>query len=340
LLSYYTFKTCFLRKKDQEEELLLATDIVNKYGNSALDYFKIYWDKIFYISKNKDALISFKTHGDYAVVLEMPVCKEQEQIPELILEFENYCKQYGLRTLYYRVDEKHLPIFENLKKKHVFVGQEGVIEISQFSLEGGDRKPLRNAMNKIKKDGFTCKIIEPPVKEGIIQKLKSVSNEWLIEFEKKEEIFSGGAFEPKEIKNQLLFVIEDIEEKIVAFANMIPDYAQGEVTYDLIRKTTDAPNGVMDVLIINMIEYYKNQGKKYLNLGLAPFSGIDEATNLTERTLKFAYHNLKRMQHFKGLRFFKEKFANRWDNKYLVYSSDFDLIQAPLVLSKISKYDG
>jgi phosphatidylglycerol lysyltransferase len=333
-------KPAFFRKKDQEEELLLATDIVDKYGNSPLDYFKLYWDKIFYICKNKDALISFKTYGDYAVVLEMPVCKEQEQLPGLILEFENYCKQYGLRTLYYRVDEKHLPIFEKLKKKHVFVGQEGVIDISQFSLEGGDRKPLRNAMNKIKKDGFTCKIIEPPVKEGIIQKLKAVSNEWLIDFEKKEEIFSGGAFEPKEIKNQLLFVIEDIEEKIVAFANMIPDYAQDEVTYDLIRKTTDAPNGVMDVLIINMIEYYKNQGKKYLNLGLAPFSGIDEATNLTERTLKFAYHNLKRMQHFKGLRFFKEKFANRWDNKYLIYSSDFDLIQAPLVLSKISRYDG
>jgi len=332
-------KPAFYPKKDQEEELLLAHDLVNKFGISALDYFKIYKDKLFYINQNKDALVSFKTFGEYAIVLELPVCKDIEQLPSIILEFENYCKQYGLRTLYYRVDEKDLPVFQKLKKKSVFVGQEGVIDLTQFSLEGGDRKPLRNAMNKIRKDGYVCKIVEPPVKDGIIQKLKAVSDEWLIDFEKKEEIFSGGVFAPKEIKNQLLFIIEDIEEKIVAFANIVPDFAPDEVTYDLIRKTADAPNGVMDVLIINMIEYYRNQGKKYLNLGLAPFSGIDEAKNLTERTLKFAYKNLKQLQHFKGLRFFKEKFANRWDNKYLVYSTDFDLIQAPLVLSKVSKYD-
>jgi phosphatidylglycerol lysyltransferase len=336
---FILLKPAFYSKKNQEEEFQAALGIVSRYGNSSLDYFKTYWDKLFYFNQNKDAFISFKISGQYAITLEMPVCENEAQYPFLIQEFEKYCTEYGLRTFYYRVDEKHLPVFEKMKKKFVFVGQEGIVDLSLFTLEGGDRKPLRNALNKIKKDGYTFRILEAPVKDGIIQKLLAVSNEWLSDSDKKEEIFSGGVFEAKEIKTQLVFVVENIEEKIVAFANMIPDYAPDEVTYDLIRKTTDAPNGVMDVLLINMIEYYKSKGKKYLNLGLAPFSGIDEAKNLTERTLKFAYQNLKQMQHFKGLRFFKEKFANRWDNKYLVYSTDFDLIQSPIVLAKVSRFD-
>jgi phosphatidylglycerol lysyltransferase len=335
---YFILKPAIFRAIPHDNEKLMASGIISKYGRTALDYFKSYKDKNFFFSKIHEALVSFRYFGDYAVVLETPVNDEESKIPDIVSEFDEFAAANGLKTMYYRVDEKHLPLFESLKKKSIFIGQEGLIDIQNFTLKGGEMKSTRNSIHKVESNGFDCKIIEPPQKEGLIQKLKAVSDEWLSNEGKKESAFSQGIWDAKEIKNQTLFVIEDQEEKVVAFANIIPDYAPDEITYDLIRKTNDAPSGVLDVLMVKMIEHYKEQGKKYLNLGLAPFSGIEKSGGFKEWTIKFAYENLKPMEHYKGLRFFKEKYATIWQNKYLIYSNDYDLLQAPMIVSKVSRY--
>ncbi len=89
------------------------------------------------------------------------------------------------------------------------------------------------------------------------------------------------------------------KKKYYAFLNLIPDYAPGEATYDLIRKINDAPNGVLDLLMAKTLLYMKEKGYRRANLGLAPLSGI-EGENLAEKTIRYAYENLKAFGHFKG----------------------------------------
>jgi len=335
---YVLLRPAISRFYTDEEDFTEARAIVNKYGNSSLDYFKTYNDKHIYYDDTKSTFIAFKTAGDYAVALETPVCQDESMIGDIVCDFDQYCSERGLITLYYRVDEKHLPHFEKSNKKSLLIGQEGLIDIQNFSLQGKDMKSTRNKINKVESEGFVCKIVEPPIKEGLIQKLKAVSFEWLTNDHKMESAFSQGVFDAREMKNHVIFLIENSEEKVVAFTNIIPDYAAGEVTYDLIRKTNDAPGGVLDVLIVEMISYYKARGEKFLNLGLAPFSGIEKGKNLPEKTIHFVYTNLKPMGHYERLRFFKEKYASVWLNKYLVYNTNYDLIRAPLAIAKVSKY--
>lgn len=326
------------RNRSHSEEIEEAKALLEKYGNSQLDYFKIYPDKNLYWTEDRQAFVSFKIAYDYAVVLETPVCASPDLLPDLIDSFDTYCEKNGLKTIYYRIDESCLPYFEQLKKKSIFIGQEGIADVTSFSLEGRSRRPIRNALNKTRDNGYTCHVVEPPIKEGLLQKMKAVSMEWLELFHKKESAFSQGVWNPEEIKQQVVFLVEDNEEKVVAFANLVPDYAKGEGTYDLIRKTKDAPNGVLDVLVVNMIEYMKAKGLQSLNLGLAPLSGMDKARDLKEKSVKFAYSNIKVLEHYKGLRFFKEKYADDWKSKYMIYNCDYDLIQSPMVIAKVSKY--
>jgi phosphatidylglycerol lysyltransferase len=329
------FKPHRYRHQIKEYDIEKGKELVKLYGKSSLDYFKTYFDKALYFGKNGKSFVSFKIENDFAVVLEAPVCENINDIPSLIAEFDEYAASQGLRTLFYRVDEQQLKYFPG--KKSIFIGQEGLVNVATFTLEGGDNKPTRNSINKAKAAGYECKIISPPQKEGYLQKLKAVSDDWLKDPGKKESGFTQGVWNKDEIKKQVILTIEDKEEKVVAFANIIPDYFPDEGTYDLIRKSSDAPPGVLDVLMANMIEYFKQMNIKILNLGMAPFSGIEQAKNFRERTIKFAYENLKQFDHFKGLRFFKEKYAYTWNNKYLVYSNDFDLVQAPLIIEKVSR---
>ncbi len=325
------------QKNVNDEEFALANDLIKSYGNSSLDYFKVYNDKMIFVSKSKKAFIAYRISGNYAVALENPVTANKQEFFACINEFDKYCYDSGLKSIYYRVDEASLNFYHQLRKKDLFLGQEAIVNISTFNLEGGNKKSLRNALNKIVDRGFKTTIHLPPVKDGVLQKLKSVSDEWLYNMKRNEIIFSQGMFVWDELKQQTIITVENAEEKIVAFLNIIPDHVEGEATYDLIRKTNDAPNGVLDFILIELFNYLKTLNYTYVNLGFAPMSGMDDPHTFPERSMKFAYDKIKSFSHYKGLREYKEKFEPDWVNKYLIYQHDYDLLNIPSVLSKVIK---
>ena len=334
----YTLIAPYVWKPEpQQAELDKAGQIAKQYGVSAMDYFKMYRDKLLFFNQAGNAFISYRVSGNFAVILENPVAEDETTMKQILSEFDKFCKDNGLKSISYRVPAEILDVYKSLGKKSLYIGQEAVVDITTFSLSGGDKKSMRNALNKVTERGFTARVIEPPLREGLIQKLKAVSDEWLLETEREELVFSQGMFNWNEIKNQAVIVVENAEEKVIAFLNIIPDYAADEGTYDLIRKTNDAPNGVMDFMLIELFNYFKRQNIHFVNLGFAPLSGIEIPEDITERSMKFAYEKIKSFSHYKGLREYKEKFNPRWHDKYLVYEHDFDLLKVPALLSKIIK---
>lgn len=326
-----------IKKQTVEDDFLLADTLVKQYGKSALDYFKTYRDKVIFTAQNKQSFLAYRVSDNFAVVLENPVAETDVDLKQCITEFDVYCYENGLRSIYYRVPEENLPLFHSQHKKSLFIGQEAVVDLTTFTLEGGAKKSLRNAISKVKEKGFTAVIHTAPIKDGLLQKIKSVSDEWLMSTGRNEIIFSQGKFDWEELKQQTIITVENAEEKIVAFLNIIPDYAKGEGTYDLIRKTNDAPNGIIDFLLLELFMYLKSLDYTSINLGLAAMSGVEEAETFPEKSMKFAYERIKFFSHYKGLRDFKEKFSPIWYNKYLIYSHDYDLLQVPIVLNKVVK---
>ena len=311
-----------------------AEYLITQFGDSPLDYFKVGRDKLLYVSDAREGFISYRLANGFAVVLEEPVCAEENKIP-LITEFEEYCDAHGLKAVYYRVDEESFYYFNKLKKKRIFIGQEAVLDIPLFKLEGKDRKSLRNSLNSLSKKGYATQLHKAPISGTLLQALEQVSDEWLETFEMEEMIFAQGMFDRNEVKKHDVITLTDNEGRIVAFLNIIPDYTPDECTYDMIRKTADAPGGAMDALIVRLIEYAREKAFHFLNLGMVPMSGIENPENTAEQVVKFAYERLKRFKNYQGLRDFKEKYATRWLNKYLVYDNDFDLVQLPGVLNKV-----
>ena len=334
---YTLIRPYVLKNTPTEEDLQRAQSLLEKHGSAASDYFKCYFDKLIFAPSYLGAFISYRISGNFAVVLDNPVAADSEQMSTCIREFDKYCYENGLKSIYYRVPEESLDVYRKLGKKALFLGQEGVVDLDQFSLAGGSKKSMRNALKKVSDRDFTATVHRPPLKDGLLQKLKAVSDEWLEDTGRSEIIFSQGMFIWEEIKKQVVITVDSAEEKTVAFLNIVPDYAKGEGTYDLIRKTRDAPNGVMDFILVELFNHLKSEGLRYVNLGFAPLAGIDTARSFPEKSMKFAYEKIRTFSHYKGLREYKEKFEPAWYNKYLVYDQDYDLLQVPAVLNKVIK---
>lgn len=334
---YAVVRPYVVKKFVTAEDIEKAKLLLQQYGKSAVDYFKVYSDKMIFIASDLNAFISYKIAGDYAVVLENPVAENSTQMKQCIARFDRFCLKSGIKSLYYRVPQETLYAYKELNKKCLLVGQEAVVNLNKFTLEGGRQKTLRNSVNKVRDSGYMSIIYNPPIKDGLLQKVKAVSDEWLNSTGRKEIIFSQGQFEWDELKQQTLLVIENPEEKIVGFLNIIPDYTKDEATFDLMRKTDDAPRGVMDFMMVELFKHLKSQGLSYVNIGFVPFSGIEMPQNLTEKSMSFAYDRIRSFATYRGLRDFKEKFLPDWHNKYLAYDHDFDLLKTPRVITRVIK---
>ncbi|HTM93188.1 MAG TPA: lysylphosphatidylglycerol synthase domain-containing protein, partial [Flavisolibacter sp.] len=105
-----------------------ARFLLEEFGNSAIDYFKLYKDKLIFLSDIHEAFISYRVAGGFAIVLEGPVCNEEFRI-EVLQEFERHCRTMGLKPAFYRVDESSIHLFDQLRKNKLLIGQEAVMEI-------------------------------------------------------------------------------------------------------------------------------------------------------------------------------------------------------------------
>lgn len=337
LLIYALARPRLLADEDSSQsELERAEQLLIEFGQSPMDFFKLGKDKSLFFSEVSEGFTAYRLANEFAIVLDEPVC-EQGDKEELVEEFDQYCYANGLKAIYYRVDENSLVHFSSLRKQKITIGQEAVLELDTFKLEGKDRKSLRNGLNAIQKKGFATEVLKAPQKKEVIAELKVISDEWLSAFDKKEMVFSQGMFDENELILQDIVVLKNEQNTIVAFLNIIPDYAKDECTYDMIRKSLDAPGGSMDALIVELIAYAKAKKYVYLNLGMVPMTGLGATDSPAEKIMKFASTRLGNFKHYHSLRDFKEKYATFWENKYLIFDNDFDLIQLPVALVKVMK---
>lgn len=62
-----------------------------------------------------------------------------------------------------------------------------------------------------------------------------------------------------------------------------------------------------------------------------------DAHNLGEGAIKFAYKNIPNYKHYKGLREYKEKFNPQWQDVFLVYNDDLQILSIPKALKSVMK---
>lgn len=334
-LAYSVFRPLLPKWESESEAIEKARDLISRYGHSSLDYFKAAPDKLLFFPLNGQSFISYKNTPRYALALEDPVAPSPEAMRESIIEFDRFCRRAGLRSIYYRVPQDSAEVYRSLGKSLLMLGEEAIVHLDTFSMEGKEKKSLRNAVSKLDREGFRFVVHEAPVSGAILQQLRAVSDEWLRSLHRSELGFSQGAFDETALRQQTVLSLEDKEGKIVAFVNLIPGGNPREANFDLMRRTADAPSGAMDYLFVKMFGWLREvRGFDTCNLGLVPMSGLKQTKSLPENLLKLAYERLPAFSNYKSLRFFKEKFDPEWKARYVAYDNGLDLVNLPLVLGR------
>lgn len=294
---------------------------IKKNGGNHASHLIFLQDKEQFWSKNQNVLIVYKQIFNKLVVLGDPIGDELD-IQQAIKEFSQFCKLKKQKPVFYQVNPRYMQYYHDAGYRFVKLGEEAIVKLSQFSLEGKKGAKLRTRINKFSRNGFTFRVINPPHSKKLLAEIKTVSDSWL--GNEKEKGFSVVSFREDYVTRFPIAVLYNQEGNIIAFATLATDY-KTTLTIDLMRKCDDSPHGTMDVLFLHIFAWAKSNGYQNCSLGVAPLSNVGSCKHsfMSEKIMRFIYLYGNKKYNFKGLKEFKSKFASDWEPKYLAYKKSF-----------------
>lgn len=300
--------------------------ILSTYGGNPDSQLVFLKDKkVFYYNNGDEDTVFFQlsTFNNKILVMGDPSGKASdfEAATEALI---NEVDRYNYLPVFYENSEEMVMILHEFGYDFIKFGERAHVHLPDFTLSGKKMKGQRSSFNKVLKEGYQFDVITPPFSSETIYALKTVSDEWL--GGRKEKGFSLGFFSEDYLQRAPIAVIRNSDEKIVAFANFMPTYTNSIGTIDLMRHSPEeAPSGTMDFLFINLFQYMRDEmGIEYFDLGMAPLAnvGTSRKSFTQERIACLVYNFGSRFYSFGGLKEYKDKYANEWLPKYVLYSRD------------------
>ncbi len=335
---YQLFRPALYRLRTAPQERARAEALAREYGRSALDYFKLWPDKSLFFSSSGRAFLSYAVGGGFAMVLGDPLGPEDD-VAGLVREFAAFCDRQDWRLAFYQTLPDHLAAYTRLGFKRLKIGDDAVVDLSRFDLNGSAHKKERHTVRKLEKEGVRVRWYDPPLDDRVLDQLQQVSDEWLQIPGRRERRFTLGLFDREYVRSTPVAAAELPDGKALAFVNMIESFHRDEATLDLMRRRAEAPNGVMDYLLIQVMQRAREQGYKRFNLGMVPMAGFGEHEDASaeERVVHGFFQQLNFIFSYRGLKAYKSKFANVWEPRFLIYRTVFDLPRVPLALARVSE---
>jgi phosphatidylglycerol lysyltransferase len=335
------FRPVVYRYRTLPQERELAKAIVQRHGRSALDFFKYWPDKSFFFSDSRESFLAYKVGGGHAMVLGDPVGPGSE-IESIVRGFVAYCEQNDWRVAFHQTLPDFLAVYRGLGFRKLKIGDDAIVELSRFRIEGKDFRKMRNRISTLEKLGVRFVHYGPPIPEAILAELENVSDAWLEIPGRRERTFTLGQFEPAYVRNTDVYAAVDRGGVVLGFVNLVPSFAPGETTIDLMRHRADAPSGMMDYIFTKLLLALKEKGCERFNLGMAPMAGFQEHEEASpeERAVHSFMQHMGFLFSYQGLRHFKAKYATLWEPRYAVYRNVLNLPRVARALLEVSEIHG
>jgi phosphatidylglycerol lysyltransferase len=290
-------------------------------------------DKSLLFNDSGNAFIMYGVQGRAWVAMGNPVGPPEEW-PELAWRLRELCDRHDGWTVFYEVGREGLPLYLDLGLTLLKLGEEARVPLEMFSLEGGERKKMRHQHRRLDADGCRFSIAPAGEVPSLLPELGRISDAWLEEKNTREKGFSLGYFHPGYLARFPLALVRQ-GDRIVAFANLWGSAGREELSPDLMRYAPEAPPGVMEYLLIEVMLWGKAEGYRWFNLGVAPLSGLENRAlaPLWSRLGAMLYGHGEYFYNFQGLRQYKEKFDPVWEPKYLACPGGLAL---PRILANVA----
>ncbi len=332
--AYSIFRPVAYRLQVVPQEIAEAKAILEKYGRSSYDYFKVWPDKSYFFSDTRKSFVSYKTVMSVAFCHGDPVGPDDE-MENTACAFLRFCSDNGWLVSLLWPDL--LPMYKRIGLSVLKIGEEAIVDLDHFSSHTIEAKYFRKIRRRFEARGYKLSRHKPPHSPTTLDEVEAVSKQWLSEPGRHEFGFLEGRFKRSYMAATPLVVLRDSTGHPLAFVNEIPSSRPGEANFDLARHVPGVPPGTMDYIFTELMLALRQEGYRSFNLGVAPFAGIGERPEATieERAVHQLFERFTRFVSYKGLSDYKVKFEPNWEDRFLVYQGGpIGLVRVALAIGR------
>ncbi|MHB8220304.1 MAG: bifunctional lysylphosphatidylglycerol flippase/synthetase MprF [Acidimicrobiales bacterium] len=302
---------------------LRARDIVRRHGTGTLDYFALRDDKQWFF--HRDSLVAYAVYGGVCLVSPDPIGPHSERLHAWDA-FRRFCDRRGWGVAVMAAAEEWLPIYRDSGMRHVYIGDEAVVDVRRFSLSGGKMKGLRQAVARIERYGYSVEFYDPstvPAELGA-ELVDLMGRNRRGDHERGFSMMLGRIFDHRDA-GLLLTVVFGPDHEPVAMCQFVPSAAIRGYSLDLMRRDPgEHPNGLLDFALCSTIEHLRVDGQRGLSLNFAAMRSTldgESGDGLAQRIERWALKRMSGFLQIESLWRFNAKYEPAWLPRYVVFDS-------------------
>jgi len=329
-------------KMTEEELQLVKTLVMRDEDQDSLGYFATRQDKSVIWSDNKKAGIAYRVQNGVMLASGDPF-GEYSLWGETIEKFLAYASLHAWTPAVMGASDRGGEVWvERANMLAVDIGDEAIINVADFTLEGRPMGNVRHMVNRVTKAGYSTYSsrfgdLTPQVQE----QLRGLTKKW--RYGVAERGFSmamdrfGGALD-----SDSLVTVAQLAGEVKGILYFVP-WGKTKISLDRMQRENGVDSGLNELMIAQTVAYARENGITHISLNFAAFRSLFERadkisagpiTRTTRNLIRFASNWFQ----IESLYRFNAKFQPEWQTRYVIYPKASDLVRVGYSALRAEKF--
>ncbi len=310
--------------------------------SDSLSYFATRKDKKIIWSANRKAGLAYRVENGVALASGDPF-GEFSLWPEVIDKFLSHAAEFAWTPAVVGCTDRAGELWiEKTKMIAIDIGDEAVVVVDDFTLEGRAIKNVREMVKKVARLGYTtqtCKVSQLTQSERI--QLINCAHDWRYGASERGFSMALDRFLDERDSNSVITVAKK-EEEITAFLHFVP-WGANRLSLDRMQRSRNSPSGVNEALIAESIQYARSNSLKEISLNFALFKSVFERADKISagRSIRIKRNLLRLISRWfqvESLYRFNDKFQPEWRTRYLLLPAISQIIPVGIASAKAENF--
>jgi lysyl-tRNA synthetase class 2 len=308
-----------------------AAELVQAHGTDTLSFFKLRADKHYFFSDDRDAFVGYRIENGVLLLSGDPV-GEPEAFGGLLAQLRAFADARGLKLGAVGASEQLCELYEQRGLRTIYLGDEAIIELERFSLEGRAIRKVRQSVTRLRKAGYTTELHEfTALEPGTLAEIEHVLELGREGAPERGFSMAMDTIHCERADETLVVLARDEDRAIKGVLHFVPCYGRATVSLSFMRRDPATPNGLTEFLVCGAVELLHDRGLKEMSLNFATFAKyMHSPETWVERLLGWTAAKFNPYFQIESLYRFNAKFFPRWEPRYLVYEGALGLPRVSL----------
>jgi len=333
-----------LPKMSDEDIEIVRKLIRHDVDQDSLGYFATRRDKSVIWAPNKKAGIAYRVEAGVMLASGDPF-GEYSLWPAAIDAFLEEAKLHAWTPAVMGASDRGGEVWVEHAGMTAFdIGDEAIIKVKDFTLEGRPMANVRQMVNRIGRKGYVAKTTKwSDLDLSIRVELRGLAKKWRYGTPERGFSMSMDRF-GEDIDGEAIITIATLGDEIKGLLYFVP-WSHDGISLDRMQRERGTDPGVNELLIVQTVEWARENKIENISLNFAAFRSLFErADKISAGPITRGSRNLIRFfSNFfqvESLYRFNAKFDPEWQTRYLVYPKATDIAKIGWAAIKAEQFIG